>query len=113
MKVEQLIPVPDQQTRFAWSHHVTVPEQPGCYVLATFNGDVLYVGQATGSIRNRMGSHLDTPEKRKGTQLGVPFWFYYLVLPKLQVGAVERGWMNQAVLEDGEMPALNRVYSPL
>lgn len=60
-----------------------------------------------------MGSHLDTEAKRKGTELGVPFWFDYLVVAAAQVASIERGWMNQAILLDGEMPALNKVYSPL
>ena len=113
MKVDCLKPAADQQTRFAWSHQKTVPDQSGCYVLTTYSGDVLYVGLATKSIRNRMMSHLDTPSKQKGSHLGVPFWFYYIVTPATDVGPIERGWMNQAILEDGEMPPLNRVYSPL
>lgn len=113
MRAEKLSPKPDQRTRFAWSHHVTVPEKPGCYALVTFGGDVLYVGLATASIQDRMGCHLDTEEKRKGTELGVPFWFDYLVEDPFRVAAIERGWMNQAVLTDGEMPALNKISSPL
>jgi hypothetical protein len=113
MRVELLSPAPDHKTQFAWSHHVTVPDQPGCYALATFDGAVLYVGLATASVRGRMGSHLDTPAKRIGSHLGVPFWFCYLLRPAAEVGPIERGWMNQAILEDGEMPPLNRVYSPL
>jgi excinuclease UvrABC nuclease subunit len=92
---------------------VTVPDKPGCYALATYSGDVLYVGLATNSIRARMGSHLDTEEKRKGTDLGIPFWFHYLVVDSQKVAAIERGWMNQAILADGETPALNKLYSPL
>ena len=113
MKVERLVPTPDQKTQFAWSHHVAVPNQPGCYALVTYHGDVLYVGLAARSIQNRMGAHLDTPVKRQGGPLGVPFWFFYLVRPALDVGSVEKGWMNQAILEDGEIPPLNRIYSPL
>jgi hypothetical protein len=113
MRVEKLSPKPDQRTRFAWSHHVTVPDQPGCYALVAFGGNVLYVGLATVSVRSRMGCHLETEAKRKGTDLGVPFWFDFLVKTAPEVAAIERGWMNQAVLADGEMPQLNRVYSPL
>lgn len=113
MKVDCLVPCPDHQTKFAWSHHVTVPDEPGCYVITTYHGDVLYVGLATASIRSRMGSHLDSPAKRVGGPMGEPFWFYYLVRGADEVGSIERGWMNQAILEDGEMPPLNRVYSPL
>jgi hypothetical protein len=110
---EDLSPKPNQRTRFAWSHHVTVPDQPGCYALVTFSGHVIYVGLATSSIRSRMGSHLETEEKRRGTDLGVPFWFDYLVREATGVAAIERGWMNQAILTDGEKPPLNKVYSPL
>jgi len=113
MQADQLSPKPDQRTRFAWSHHVTVPDKPGCYALVTYSGDVIYVGLATGSIRSRMGSHLETEAKRKGTDLGVPFWFDYLVQDSARVAAIERGWMNQAILANGDMPPLNKVYSPL
>jgi hypothetical protein len=60
-----------------------------------------------------MGAHLDTAAKRSGGPLGVPFWFYYIMRDASEVGPIERGWMNQAILEDGGMPPLNRVYSPL
>ena len=113
MQADRLFPKPDQRTRFAWSHRVTVPDQPGCYALVTYRGDVIYLGLATGSIRSRMGSHLETEAKRKGTDLGVPFWFDYLVQDSAKVAAIERGWMNQAILADGEIPPLNKVYSPL
>lgn len=113
VRVEELVPVADHRTQFAWSHHVLVPSQPGCYALVTYSGCVLYVGLASSSIRDRMGIHLDTEEKRKGRDLGVPFWFYYFLCLSEEVNRVERGWMNQAILADGDTPALNKVYSPL
>jgi hypothetical protein len=113
MQANGLVPKPDQRTRFAWSHHVSVPDEPGCYALVTYSGHVIYVGLATTSIRSRMGSHLETEEKRKGTSLGVPFWFDYLLRDPANVAAIERGWMNQSILVDGEIPPLNKVYSPL
>src|SRR5262249_36878291 len=103
----------ESHTKFAWSHHASVPEEPGCYALTTFAGDVLYVGLATASIQSRMGAHLETAAKRKGGPQGVPFWFYYTVRAASEVGPIERGWMNQAILDDGDMPPLNRVYSPM
>jgi hypothetical protein len=112
MKVDQLRPKPDQQVRFEWRYHASVPEQPGCYALVTYQGEVLYVGLASGSIRSRMGNHLDTPEKRKGSEGIVPYWFYFFVVEDGKVEPVERGWMNQAFLEDGHFPPLNGVYSP-
>ena len=113
MRVDQLRPLPDQRTEFAWSHHVMVPAQPGCYVLANYAGEVLYVGLASVSIHDRMGIHLDTGAKRKPSAFGVPFWFYYLLTTPTQVAPTERGWMNQAILEDGSMPILSKVYSTL
>lgn len=113
MRVERLFPAPDQHTRFAWSHHVILPDQAGCYALVAYDGDVLYVGLATTSIRSRIASHLDTPAKRMGGRLGIPFWIYYILRPAIEVGPIERGWMNQAILEDGAMPLLNQVHSPL
>jgi hypothetical protein len=111
--VEHLLPRPDQSTQFAWSHCVTVPEKPGCYALVTYGGEVLYVGLAAVNVRTRMQVHLDTAEKRAGGADGVPFWFYYLLRKASEVNAIERWWMNQAFLEDGEMPVLNKIYSPV
>jgi hypothetical protein len=79
----------------------------------TYSGDVLYVGLATGSIRDRMGRHLDTPDKRSAGPLGAPYWFYYVLRTTAEVGPIERGWMNQAILEDGTRPPLNKVDSPV
>ena len=113
MKVSQLNPAPEHQTEFAWSHHATVPEKPGCYALVTFSGDILYVGLATASIRSRIGCHLDTPDKRKAGAIGAAFWCYYTVRESAEVGIIERGWMNQAILEDGDIPPLNKLFSPI
>lgn len=113
LKVEQLRPTPTQRVQFSWSHAASVPATAGCYVLATFAGDVLYVGLATTSIRARMENHLDSPDKRKGSELGVPFWFFYMTCSPKGVQAVERGWMNQSILAVGDLPPLNDVYSPV
>ena len=113
MKVDHLHPSPNMRVPFAWSYHVTIPERPGCYALVAYSGEVLYVGLATRSIRSRMGTHLDTPEKCNAGSQGAPYWFYYVLCNASEVGQIERGWMNGAILEDGTMPSLNKVYSPL
>lgn len=113
MNVDRLRPIPNQRTQFAWSHHVTVPEQPGCYALVSYSGDVLYVGLATASIRDRMGVHLDSRDKRTPGDRGVAYWFHYVLCTPVEVGPIERGWMNQAILEHGDKPILNKIYSPL
>jgi excinuclease UvrABC nuclease subunit len=113
VKVDRLRPFPNRKIQFAWSHHATVPEQPGSYALVTYSGEVLYVGLATVSIRDRMGAHLDSPDKRTPVAQGAAYWIYYILCTPVEVGPIERGWMNQAILEDGDKPALNKIYSPL
>ena len=113
MRVDRLRPFPRHKTQFAWPHHVTVPEQSGCYALVTYGGDVLYVGLATTSVRDRMGVHLDTRDKRTSGSHGVAYWLYYILCEPAEVHPIERGWMNQAILEDGDKPVLNKIYSPL
>ena len=113
MRVGCLSPCPKLYTQFAWSHHVTVPKVPGCYALVTYSGILLYVGLASASIADRMATHLKTEEKRKGSADGVPCWLYYIECPAIEVNALERGWMNRAILEDGDIPPLNKVYSPV
>lgn len=113
MKITKLIPLPEHQIEFEWSHEATVPEKPGCYALVTFSGEVLYVGLATKSIRSRFCEHLKTAAKRKCGPTGAPFWCYYTIREASEVGVIERGWMNQAILEDGDIPPLNKIYSPI
>lgn len=113
MKVNCLNPLPGKRELFAWSRHASVPAQPGCYVLATFGGEVLYVGLASVSVRDRMGDHLDTDEKRAVGPLGAAYWFYYYLCDPKKVASIERGWINNAILETGARPPLNKVDSPL
>jgi len=113
MKIEHLSPLPTTREVFAWSHYPRVPAKPGCYVLTNFSGDVLYVGQATVSVCDRMGDHLDSNEKRAVGRSGAPYWFYYIVLAPAKIGPVERGWINQSILETGSRPPLNKIDSPL
>lgn len=113
MIITSLTPVTTKCTQFLWSHHSEVPEVPGCYAIAAYDQTILYVGLATRSLRGRMGNHLDDPIKRKGWLGKLPYWFHCLELPSAQVRTVERGWINQSILQDGGLPPLNRVHSPL
>jgi hypothetical protein len=113
MKIDSLIPPPEKRELFAWSHHSRVPAQPGCYALTNFSGDVLYVGQAKVSIRDRMGVHLDDGEKRAVGAYGAAYWFYYTLREPKDLGHIEGGWINQSILETGERPPLNKVDSPV
>lgn len=113
MNVQCLIPYPTNRLLFAWSQQPHIPALPGCYVLATFSGEVLYVGLASVSIRDRMAKHLDTGEKRAIGPLGAAYWFYYHLCSSEKVASIERGWMNTSILETGARPPLNKIDSPL
>lgn len=113
MKVASLQPAVEERVEFLWSQHRLVPNEPGCYVIATFDLTVLYVGLATKSIQSRMASHLDSNSKRKGSAGKPPYWFYFLKINSNSVHVVERGWMNESILRDGARPPLNLVDSPV
>jgi len=113
IRVDRLTPLPQGKELFAWSHHARVPAQPGCYAIANFSGDVLYVGQAKVSIRDRMRVHLDDNLKRACGPMGAAYWFYYRLCEPRQAGYIEGGWINQAKLETGDRPPLNKIDSPL
>jgi hypothetical protein len=113
VKIHQLRPAPVKRTQFSWSHRVVVPNQPGCYALVAYSGDILYIGLSSISIGDRMARHLDTIEKRKPAAQCVAFWFYYLLCAPARVRPIERGWINQVELEDGTKPPLNKIASPL
>ena len=113
MKIECLYPLPAKREVFSWSRHSRIPARPGCYVLTTFGSDVLYVGLSTVSIRDRMGEHLDSDEKRAVGALGAAYWFYYLLRNPREVASIEGGWINQTILETGSRPPFNKVDSPV
>ncbi len=113
MLVRSLRPAVVDHAEFLWSRRVEVPSVPGCYVLAAFDMTVLYVGLASKSLSGRMGDHLEDGLKRKGWAGKIPYWFFYLRLPVTGVRPHERGWLNQSILEDGALPPLNRVHSPI
>ncbi len=71
------------------------------------------MGLAETSIRDRMRVHLDTPAKRATGPQGAGFWFHYLPRLPENVAQVERGWTNQAMLNDGQLPPLNKVHGSM
>lgn len=108
MNIEHLQPAPPFRRPFRLAHQKFVPGSPGCYVLTTFQGIVLYVG-LTGDLRRRMGEHLDSPEKRACTSAGRAVWFHWL--ETTEANKVERTWMNIHALHEGKLPVLNHAYS--
>ena len=110
MNVSSLTPSPAQQETFLRSRERFVPKTSGCYVLATFDSTVLYVGLSV-DLRKRMNDHLDNGEKTSETKLGRAVRFYWLETAELQ--KVERTWLNIHIQHEGVMPVLNRIYSPV
>jgi hypothetical protein len=110
VRLDKLLPKPDNFKIFRRSHEKFIPERPGCYVLVTFSLDVLYVGLAT-NLRRRMANHLDDDDKTSPTSLGRATYFYWLETREIQM--VERTWMNVHIQHEGLLPPLNKVYSPI
>jgi hypothetical protein len=109
MNVSELQPRPPHRENFDRKRDRFVPERSGCYVLTTFNGDVLYIGLAE-NLRRRMNDHLDNSAKTNPTAFGKAFWFYWI--ESAETNKVERTWMNIYIQSEGALPVLNKVYSP-
>ena len=112
MKVGQLVPEPTLRYRFNLRDHKFIPSESGCYVLTTFDGDVLYIG-LTVDIHQRFQDHRDCKEKCEPTAKGFAFWFYHLPCEVKHLERIERTWLNMHVECHGERPILNKVDSPI
>ena len=110
MKLDMLVPQPVKCEIFKRSRERFIPEKSGCYVMTTFANDVLYVGLAK-NLRSRINNHLDSDEKTSRTALGRATYFYWL--EGLEIGKIERTWMNIHIQYEGVLPPLNTVYSPV
>lgn len=112
MKVERLFPKTIHRLQFGLRFRKFVPREPGCYVLASFDDHVLYVG-LTDNLFRRFAEHWDTKIKRAPTSVGRAFWFYYLKCAAKDLCRIERTWINQYVELHGVLPLLNKVNSPV
>lgn len=112
MKVEELIPLPRDKVPFKLSYFKSVPKESGCYILTTFDNDILYIG-LTDNLFGRFQQHLDNPEKTNPTKEGKTFWFYYLKYNSENLQKLERTWLNQFDNIHGRLPILNKVNSPI
>lgn len=110
MNIGELIPSPTKREGFRRNRLRFIPECGGCYVLTSFDGNVLYVG-LTKNLKRRMGQHLDNPEKLSATSNGRAVWFSWLECNDLS--KVERTWMNIYSQHHGTLPILNKIYSAL
>ena len=111
MKASALIPKCGKPVEFSRRELARVPESPGCYALSNYHGDILYVGKAT-SLRDRMGEHLDSPDKIAVTKLGAAFWFHYHVAEESRHKGIESGWYRLHEDAEGLPPPLNKQRPP-
>lgn len=112
MKIEQLTPLPIEKVQFKLSSFKSVPKETGCYLLATFDNDILYIG-LSDNLFGRFQQHLDNPDKTNSTVEGKAIWFYYMIYNPKNLPELERTWINQFVAIHGERPKLNKVDSPV
>jgi len=110
MNINELIPQPTHREPFNRNKERFVPKKPGCYVLTTFEGVVLYVG-LTENLRRRMNEHLDNPKKIEPTKLGRAVLFHWI--ETCDTHKIERTWMNIHTQNEGSLPVLNGMYSPI
>lgn len=111
MLISLLNPQPEDRVRFSYSGLRGAPRESGCYALAVFDGEILYIGQAT-SIRKRMERHLSEGVKTRLTRWGVAFWLYYKLFPDQDLNNLENGWINEYKIREGRLPFFNKVSPP-
>lgn len=112
MKLEKLIPLPKDKVLFELSSFKSVPKETGCYVLTTFDNDILYIG-LSDNLFDRFQQHLDNPEKTNPTKEGKAIWFYFTIYDPKNLPKLERTWINQFAAIHGRLPILNKVNSPV
>jgi len=112
MKVDDLTPIPTFKVKFKLSSYREVPHEFGCYLLATFDDEILYIGLAT-NLNLRFKQHLDNHEKTKPTFKGKAIWFYFLAFDRKNLPKLERTWLNQYKNLHGLLPILNKIDSPI
>jgi len=112
MTVKELIPTPKDKVHFQLASYKFIPKKSGCYILTTFDNDILYIGLST-NLYDRFQQHLCDSEKTKHTKDGKAFWFYYMEYDLKKLQQLERTWINHFKAMHGRFPILNKVNSPL
>jgi len=113
VKIDKLNPVPLKRIQFdGWQQRIRAPRESGCYVIASFTDEILYIGQSI-DIARRMWEHLIDERKRQRTVGGVAYWLYYTICGRERdLNALERGWMLQHESHEGKRPPFNKVMPP-
>lgn len=109
MKLDLLVPLPASSEPFRRNRERFIPSRPGCYVLTTFERNVLYIG-LTVNLRRRVNEHLDSAAKTELTAHGRAVLFHWT--QTAEINKIERTWLNIHLLNEGCLPILNSVYSP-
>ncbi|MBE9481237.1 MAG: GIY-YIG nuclease family protein [Bacteroidetes bacterium] len=112
MKIDEMNPLTVNKVYFKLTSYKQVPKESGCYILSTFDNEVLYIGLSV-NLHTRFMQHLDNPNKINPTSEGKAVWFNYLVYDKELLEKVERTWINQFVSKHGKLPILNKINSPV
>lgn len=110
MKVDKLSPPVEASDAFRKSRERFIPSKAGCYVLTTFDGEVLYIGLAA-HLRRRIAQHLDNPSKTASTANGRAVIVHWRYADRLE--QLERTWLLIHEQHEGRLPVLNRVHSPV
>ncbi|MCZ7402596.1 MAG: GIY-YIG nuclease family protein [Candidatus Methanoperedens sp.] len=112
MKLEELIPLPKDKVHFKLASFKFVPKETGCYVLTSFENDILYIGLSE-NLNYRFKQHIDNPEKTNPTKEGKAVWFHFSTYDFKDLTSIERTWIHQFAAMHGRLPILNKVNSPL
>lgn len=112
MKIDELFPIPTMKASFKLASFKLIPKKSGCYVLTTFEKDILYIGRSK-NLYCRFQQHLDNPEKTDKTPEGRVFWFYFLLYDEENLPRLERTWLNKFNTSNGKNPILNKISSSI
>jgi len=112
MKVDKLSPPVAGSEPFRKSRERFLPDRPGCYVLTTFDGEVLYIGLAN-CLRRRIAQHLESPSKTALTLQGRAVLVHWRTTDPLELEKLERTWLLIHEQHEAKLPALNSVHSPV
>src|SRR5690606_29437671 len=109
MTFDLLNPKIEKTLEFEYFNQKKIPINFGCYIISNFNNEIMYIGKAT-SLRNRFTNHLETEEKISQTSLGKAYWFSFRKCKdSFEIAKMERGWLNDYVLNKGELPMFNKI----
>lgn len=112
MKLENISPIPQSKVTFKLASFKSVPKKSGCYILTTFDTDILYIG-LSDNLYVRFQQHLNSLEKTKPTKEGKAVWFYFTSYDPNNLPKLERTWIAQFQAMHGQLPVLNKISSPI